>query len=74
MDKKKTTEDQIIEEAVNTIMHTIHVAAIRIADKYERKLMNEVMESIQIQIEANEEAKKFSGNYINDKLNDLSKE
>lgn len=74
MAKKKTTEDQIIEEAVNTIMHTIHVAAVRIADKYERKLMYQVVESIQIAIEANEEAKKFSGNYINDKLNDLSKE
>lgn len=72
MAKKKTTEDQIIEEAVKTIMHTIHVAAIRIADKYERKLMNEVMESIQIQMEANEAAKEFAGNYINDKLNQLS--
>ena len=71
---KKTTEDQIIEEAVNTIMHAIHVAAARIADKYERQLMNEVMERIQIQMEANEEAKKFAGSYINDKLNDLSKE
>lgn len=74
MAKKKTTEDQIIEEAVNTIMHAIHVAAIRIADKYERQLMNEVMERIQLQMEANEEAKKFAGSYINDKLNDLSKE
>lgn len=74
MAKKKTTEDQIIEEATNVIMHAIHVAAIRIADKYERQLMNEVMERIQLQMEANEEAKKFAGSYINDKLNDLSKE
>lgn len=74
MAKKQTEEEKIIEEAVNTIMHAIHVAAIRIADKYERKLMNEVMESIQIQMEAHEEAKKFAGSYINDKLNDLSKE
>lgn len=74
MAKKKTTEDQIIEEATNVIMHAIHVAAARIADKYERQLMNEVMERIQLQMEANEEAKKFAGSYINDKLNDLSKE
>ena len=71
---KKTTEDQIIEEAVNTIMHAIHLAAVRIADKYERQLMHEVVERIQIKMEANEEAKKFAGSYINDKLNDLSKE
>ena len=74
MAKGKTTEEQIINDAVDTIMHAIHVAAVRIADKYERQLMNKVMERIQIQMEANEEAKKFAGNYINDKLNDLSKE
>lgn len=74
MAKGKTTEEQIINDAVDTIMHAIHVAAVRIADKYERQLMNKVMERIQIQMEANEEAKKFAGNYINDKLNDLSQE
>ena len=74
MAKKQTYEEKVIAQAADTIMHTIHVAAVRIADKYERQLMNEVMERIQLHIEANEEAKKFAGSYINDKLNDLSKE
>lgn len=73
MAKKQTYEEKVIAEAVNTIMHAIHLAAVRIADKYERQLMNEVVECIQIKMEANEEAKKFAGSYINDKLNDLSK-
>lgn len=73
MAKKQTYEEKVIAEAVNTIMHAIHLAAVRIADKYERQLMNEVVECIQIKMEANEEAKKFTGNYINDKINNLSK-
>lgn len=73
MAKKQTYEEKVIAEAVNTIMHAIHLAAVRIADKYERQLMTEVMERIQIQMEASEAAKKSAGSYINDKLNDLSK-
>ena len=73
MAKKQTEEEKIIAEAANTIMQIIHVAAVRIADKYERKLMTELVTRIQTQLEANEEAKKFTGNYINAKINDLSK-
>lgn len=73
MAKKQTYEEQIIEKAAQIIMHTIHVAAVRIADKYERRLMQEVMARMQAQLDANEEVNNFTGNYINDKLNDLSK-
>lgn len=73
MAKKKTEEEKIISQAADIIMQTIHLAAVRIADKYERQLMTEVMERIQIQMEASEEAKKSAGSYINDKLNNLSK-
>lgn len=73
MPKKQTYEEKVIADAAKIIMHTIHVASVRIADKYERKLMAEVMERIQIQMEASEEAKKSAGSYINDKLNNLSK-
>lgn len=72
MAKKKNTEDQIIEESVKTIMYTIHVAAVRIADKYERQLMNEVVTLIQTQLEANEEASKHCNDYIVKQLEKLS--
>jgi hypothetical protein len=70
--KKNTEEEKIIEEATNVIMHAIHVAAARIADKYERQLMTEVVSRIQIQMEANDDVKKAAENYINNKLNSLS--
>ena len=73
MAKKQTYEEQVIADAAKIIMQTIHTAAFRIADKYERLLMNEVMTRIQAQIEANEQVHKSTGGYINDKLNDLSK-
>ena len=72
MAKKKTTEEQIIKDAADTIMRTIHIASARIADKYERQLMTEVVTRIQTQMEANDEVNNYTGEMINDKLNDLS--
>ena len=74
MAKKQTEEEKIIEEAADTIMRTIRTAANRIADKYERKLMSEVVTRIQAQAEVQDAISDFSGKLINDKLNDLSKE
>lgn len=73
MAKKQTPEENIIEEAADIIMRTIHIAAVRIADKYERMLMEEVVTRIQAQMEANDEVKKFTGDFINKQLNNLSK-
>ena len=72
MAKKKNTEEQIIKDAADTIMQTIHIASVRIADKYERQLMTEVVNRIQTQMEANDDVNKYTGKVINDKLNRLS--
>jgi hypothetical protein len=72
MAKKQTYEEKVIADAAKIIMHTIHVASVRIADKYERQLMTEVVTRIQTQMEANEEASKFTGDYIIKQLDKLS--
>lgn len=72
MAKKQTYEEKVIADAAKIIMHTIHVASVRIADKYERQLMTEVVTIIQTQLEANEEANKFTDNYIIKQLDKLS--
>lgn len=74
MAKKQTPEENIIAEAADIIMQTIHIAAVRIADKYERMLMAEVVTRIQAQMEANDEVNKFTGDFINKQLNNLSKD
>lgn len=73
MPKKQTYEEKVIADAAKIIMHTIHVASVRIADKYERQLMTEVVTLIQTQMEANEEANKFTDDYIIKQLDKLSK-
>lgn len=72
MAKKQTYEEKVIADAAKIIMHTIHVASVRIADKYERQLMTEVVTIIQTKLEANEEANKFTDNYIIKQLDKLS--
>ena len=72
MAKKPTDEEKIISQAADIIMQTIHIASVRIADKYERQLMTEVVTRIQTQLEANEDVNKYTGKVINDKLNKLS--
>lgn len=74
MAKKQTEEEKIISEAADTIMRTIRTAANRIADKYERKLMSEVVTRIQEQAKVQDAVSDFSGKLINDRLNKLSKE
>lgn len=70
---KQTEEEKIISNAADIIMHTIHVASVRIAEKYERQLMTEVVTRIQTQLDANEEVRKFTDDHIIKKLNDLAK-
>lgn len=70
--KKPTYEEKVIAEAADIIMQTIHIAANRIADKYERQLMNEVVSRIQAQSEAQDAVNDYTGKLINDRLNKLS--
>lgn len=74
MTKKPTYEEKVIADAADIIMQAIHIASVRIADKYERQLMTEIVTRIQAQLEANDEVNNFTGNFLNDKLNNLSKE
>ena len=74
MAKKQTEEEKVIAEAADLIMQTIHIASVRIADRYERQLMAEVVNRIQTQMEANDDVNKYTGKVINDRLNKLSKE
>ena len=74
MPKKQTYEEKVIAEAADIIMQTIHIAANRIADKYERMLMDEVVNRIHAQSEAQDAVNDYTGKVINDKLNKLSKE
>jgi hypothetical protein len=73
MAKKLTEEEKIISDAAKLIMHTIRVVSVRLADRYERKLMTELMACMQAKLEANEEVDKFNNNYIVDQLDKLSK-
>ena len=72
MAKKQSYEEKVIAEAASIIMQTIHIASVRIADKYERQLMNEVVSRIQAQSEAQDAVNDYTGNVLNDKLNNLS--
>lgn len=72
MHKKPTYEERVIAEAADIIMQTIHIAANRIADKYEQQLMTEVVTRIQTQLETNDEVNSYTGKVLNDKLNNLS--
>ena len=56
MAKKQTYEEQVIKEAADIIMQTIHIAANRIAEKYEQQLMDEVVNRIQAQAEVQDAA------------------
>lgn len=70
--KKPTYEERVIAEAADIIMQAIHIASVRIADRYERQLMTEVVTRIQTQLEANDEVNSYTGKVLNDKLNNLS--
>lgn len=74
MAKKPTNEEKLLADAAKLIMHIIRVVSVRLADRYERKLMTELVELIQTKIEDGEDLNKFSDNYIIEQLNKLSKE
>lgn len=71
MAKKQTEEEKIISDAAELILQTIHIAATRIAEKYERQLMEEVVTRIQSMQDAQNTVNVQTGDYINKKLNEL---
>ena len=73
MAKKQTEEEKLLADSAKLIMHIIHVVSVRLADRYERKLMTELVSLMQTELEANEEVSKSIDNYIVEQLNKLSK-
>ena len=73
MAKKQTDEEKLLEDSAKLIMHIIHVVSVRLAGRYERKLMTELVGLMQTKLEANEEVSKSIDNNINEQLNKLSK-
>jgi hypothetical protein len=71
MAKKQNEEESIISDAAELIIQTIHIAATRIAEKYERRLMDEVVSRIQSMQEAQDTVNEQTGDYINKKLKQL---
>lgn len=74
MAKKQTEEEKIIADAANIIMKTIRDASFRIANRYERKLMDEVIYRIQMHREASDDVRDFSDNELIRNLDNLTKE
>lgn len=74
MHKKQTEEEKIIKEAADIIMKTIREVSYRIADRYERKLTDEVMCRIQMHREESDTVRDFSNNDLIKNLDNLEKE
>ena len=55
MAKKQNEEEKLLEDTAKLIMHIIHVVSVRLAGRYERKLMTELVGLMQTKLEANEE-------------------
>lgn len=74
MAKKQTEEEKIIKEAADIIMKTIREVSYRIADRYERKLTDEVMCRLQMHRETSDAVRDFSKNDLIKNLDNLAKE
>ena len=74
MAKKKSYEEKVIAEAADIIMKTICEASYRIANRYERKITDEVMCRIQMRREASDAVRGFSNNDLIKNLDNLAKE
>ena len=72
MAKKQTEEEKLLADAAKLIMHIIRVVSVRLADNYERKLITELIDSLQTKLEANEEASEYTNDYIVKQLEKLS--
>lgn len=70
---RKSKEEELIASAVDTIMTTIHVAATRLADRYELRLMQEVRERIDSAMEANGIIRSKTGEILQNRLEELDR-
>lgn len=73
MAKKQTEEEKLLEDSAKLIMHIIHVVSVRLADRYERKLITELVGLMQTQLSISEDVSKSTDDYIIKKLNEISK-
>lgn len=73
MARKRTYEEEMISRAADIIMQTIHMAANRIADRYEAMLMNEVKERIRVKESVREEVNAVSGEVLADEIGNLAR-
>lgn len=71
MKKKLTEEEAIVQQAAELISHVVRVAAVRIADKYEKAIRTAVVEKWQLEDEVKPEVKKYTDNDIINTLNEL---
>lgn len=71
MARKKSYEEEVVAKAVDVIMQTIHIASVRIADKYETMIMDEVVKRIGCAKEARREVNEYTAEMLNDKLEKL---
>lgn len=73
MARKKTYEEEVVGEAADIIMQTIHIAARRIADRYESMLMDEVVKRIRDKEAARDSVTAALGDILADKLDSLAR-
>lgn len=72
MAKKKTEEEKLLADSAELIMRIIHVVSVRLAGRYERKLMTELVGLMQTQLSISEDVSKSTDDYIIKKLNEIS--
>ena len=71
MARKKSYEEEVVSKAVDVIMQTIHIASVRIADKYESMIMDTVVERIRGTEAARGQVEAYASEVLNDKLEKL---
>jgi hypothetical protein len=71
MKKKLTEEEAIVKQAAELISRLVRVAAVRIANKYEKAIRTAVVEKWQLEDEVKPEVQKYTDNDIINTLNEL---
>lgn len=73
MARKRTYEEEVVGKAADIIMKTIHIAANRIADRYESMLMDEVVKRIRDKEAARDSVTAMSGDILTGEIDNLAR-
>ena len=73
MARKRTFEEEVVGKAADIIMKTIHIAANRIADRYESMLMDEVVKRIRDKEAARDSVTAMSGDILTNEIDNLAR-